>query len=209
MKSPPIFLLILYLLGFDAFAQNSVTLIGRMSMRNRATQHYLEVIETRGRWIPIDIGYIDFGRSDYREYFFGGGGVVFKSNNLVIVQEGYLDQTAGTASGSALYFQPFTVVSCGLTDKISGQVVYFTYLPLNKAGRLQYVLETSKLEYNFKHFKAGGGYGAYRYGDEPWQHKPFVTATLKCGRLGDVEFWLQRLPGNHAQAQIRFSKTFE
>ena len=67
---------------------------------------------------------------------------------------------------------------------------------------------SAKVEYDFKHFKAGAGYGAYQLGDGPWQNKPFLTATLKAGKLGNFELWLQRLPGNDAQLQVRYAKAF-
>jgi len=92
--------------------------------------------------------------------------------------------------------------------KLGGEVVYFPYLPLNKAGRMQHVLERAKLEYSFKHFKAGGGYGAYQFGDSPWQNKPFITSTLKCGRFGNLELWLQKMPRGNPQVQVRYEKTF-
>ena len=172
--------------------------------------HYVEVFQQRGRWIFPDVGYIDFDQAkQYREYFVGAGAVLFSSKHLTVIEEGYLDKAAGPSSGDALYFQPWTLVAFSLTPKLGAEAVYFPYLPLNKAARIQHVLERAKLEYDFKHFKLGGGYGAYQFGDGPWQNKPFVSGTIKVGKMGDVELWLQRSGNGDALIQVRYGKTFK
>ena len=195
-----------------AVAQDAQTfVIGRTGVQDdaTATYRYTELFQQRGRWIFPDIGYIDFADAkQYREYFIGAGAVLFTSKRITIIEEGYLDKAAGPASGDALYFQPWTLVAVNLTPKLNGEVVYFPYLPLNKAGRIQHVLERAKLEYDFKRFKVGAGYGAYQYGDGPWSNRPFVTTTLKGGKLGDLELWLQRMSSNHTQLQVRYAKMF-
>ncbi|MBM3817607.1 MAG: hypothetical protein FJW14_01125 [Acidimicrobiia bacterium] len=64
------------------------------------------------------------------------------------------------------------------------------------------------VEYDFPRFRLGAGYGAYQSRGAVWQHKPFVTATVKVPPVGNVELWLQRLHDNHLTAQIRFAKVF-
>jgi hypothetical protein len=173
------------------------------------TYHYVEVFQERGRWIYPDIGYIDFGETkQYREFFIGAGGTVFASKHFRFIEEGMIEQALGPASEHATYFVPWSFAPFNITPRLGGEIVYFPYLPLNKQGRIQHVLERAKVEYDFKHFKAGAGYGAYQFGDGPWQNKPFMTATLKAGKLGNFEFWLQRLPGNHAHLQVRYAKVF-
>ncbi len=72
---------------------------------------------------------------------------------------------------------------------------YFPYLPLNRAARLQQVLERSKLEYAFtKHVKVGAGLGAYEAGGT-WQKKPFIGPTIR-----PVELWLREDSGWGASA---------
>jgi hypothetical protein len=100
------------------------------------------------------------------------------------------------------------LVAYNLAPKLGGQMVYFPYLPLNEAGRVQHVLERAKLEYDFGRVKLGGGYAGYRFGDGDWQNKPFVTASIKAGPVGAVELWLQHLPGNRLTVQVRYAKTF-
>jgi len=140
--------------------------------------------------------------------FIGGGMTILSRKRLMVISEGLLDISSGSASGNAAYFIPWTLVGYRLTEKIGGDTVYFPYLPLNKAGRIQHVIERAKLEYDFKHMKVGGGYGAYQFGDGPWQNKPFVTTTLKGGRVGDLEVWLQKMPESHFQVQLRYTKVF-
>lgn len=195
-----------------AMAQDTQTfVIGRTGVGDDAKTTYriVEVFQQRGRWIFPDVGYIDFADpKQYREYFVGAGAVLFTSKRITIIEEGYLDKAAGPASGDALYFQPWTLVAISITPKLGAEVVYFPYLPLNKAARIQHVLERAKLEYDFKHVKVGGGYAAYQYGEGPWSNRPFVSTTLKGGKLGDLELWLQRMPGDHVQVQVRYAKIF-
>lgn len=83
----------------------------------------------------------------------------------------------------------------------------FPYLPLSGAGNRQWVIERAKLEYALSHaLKIGVGYGGYQFGGQPWQHKPFATATITPvhGKLGSLELWLQKLPHGKAQVQIRY-----
>ncbi len=210
------FLIIAVVISTDKMmAQNShsveTTLAAYTGVRNdgQITYHYLEVLQTRGKWILPDVGYIDLAEpGKYREIFFGGGAVLHNSKHLTVVEEGYVNQTTGPASGGALYFMPWTLVSYHPTSKITSETVYFPYLPLNKTGRIQHVLERSKLEYDFPRFKVGAGYGAYRFGDGEWQSKPFVTSTIKAGRVGSVELWLQKMPEHHFQVQVRYVRVF-
>ena len=196
-----------------ALAQNSTpTIVAAWTgVRNdgKSTYRFAGVIQKRGRWTLLDIGYIDFDHpGQYREVFIGGGGTVYDSKLFTFIAEGLINKASGPASGGALYLQPWFLAIYRLTPKINGEVVYFPYLPLNKAGRIQHVLERAKLEYDFKHLKVGGGYGAYQYGDGPWQNKPFTTTTLKGGRVGDLEVWLQKMPEQHFQVQLRYTKVF-
>ena len=187
----------------------ATTLIARLAMRNAAAQHYLQVYQTRGKWIAPDVLYVDFGQNTYREVFVGGGRVWYNGKFLTLTHEDYLGQATGPAARGALYLLPWTKLDYRLGRKLSGNAVHFFYAPLNHAGQFHQAIERAKLEYSFsKLFKAGAGYGGSGPAGKPWQHKPMLTATVKCGSLGDVEFWLQRLPGNHGQAWLRLVKTF-
>ena len=192
------------------------TIITRLAMRNAATQHYFQVYQTRGKWVGPDILYVDFGKGNYRETLAGAGRIWYSGQpkpkwpKLGLAQVNYVVQTTGPASHGAMYFLPWTKLDYKFSERLSGNTVYFFYAPLNQAGKFHQSLERAKLEYSFcKTFKAGAGYGGSKASGKPWQNKPMLTATVKCGALGDVEFWLQRLPGNHGQGWLRLVKTFK
>ena len=175
----------------------------------RGAFHYVQVFQQRGKWIYPDVGYIDFNHSsEYREVWAGAGRVLIDTTRITIIGEAYIDRAFGPASGGALYLQPWMLLAYTLAPKLAGQMVYFPHLPLNDAGRVQQVLERATLAYDYGHFKLGGGYAGFRFGDGAWQSKPFVTATIKAGLVGAVELWLQHLPGNRLTVQVRFAKTF-
>jgi len=185
------------------------TVVVRKAIGKKA-YNYFEAWQSRGRWIYPDAGYIDFNEGGiYREAFIGAGAILVKSKRVLLIEEGYLDQATGPVSGGALYFQPWTLLNVSITESESWgwQTVYFPYLPLNDAARIQQVIERSVLERNFKHWKIGAGYSGYQFAKDNWDHKPFFTTTLKAGKFGSFEFWLQRVPGNHAQLQVRYAIT--
>ncbi len=185
------------------------TVIMRFATRNTATGHYTQVSQKRGKWIFPDLLYVDFGKNNYRELMAGGGRVLYDNHSCGVVHEWYFVQTGGSSSGGAKYALPWTRAYYKLSPKLGGDAVYFFYAPLNAAGKFHQAIERAKLEYDFGRFKLGGGYAASAPNGKPWQNKPLATLTLKCGSLGNLELWLQRLPGNHAQAQIRLTKTFK
>src|SRR6267142_1349003 len=116
------------------------------------TYKYLEGFQERGRWIYPDVGYIDFGETrQYREFFIGAGWTVFSSKHFRFIEEGMIDQTLGLASEHATYFVPWSFAPFNITTRLGGEIVYFPYLPLNKQGRIQHVLERAKVEYDFTH----------------------------------------------------------
>ena len=76
------------------------------------TYHFAEILQTRGRWIVPDVGYIDFTRADeYREVFVGVGRIVVQNARWTVWESAYFSQTSGSASGKALYLQPYTLVA--------------------------------------------------------------------------------------------------
>ena len=168
------------------------------------TYDYVELLQRRGRWICPDLGYIDFGRGDYREIFVGGGRSLHDSKRATLIEELYFVQASGPAAKGAKYLWPWTMLQLQFTPKLTSESVYFPYVPLNSSARIQHVLERSKLEYVLsEHWKVGAGYGGYKYGGSDWQHKPFLTATVST-RAGAFEFWLQRMPSG-AQVQLRYA----
>jgi hypothetical protein len=211
MQSRVMFFCVTFLFSaLSAFGQDTENwFVDRLAMRNAATQHYSQFYQQRGSWIGPDVIYVDFGKSNYRELFFGGGKVLFKGKHFGITHEEYFGQTSGSASHDARYILPWTRFDYKLTSKISGNTVYFFYAPLNQTAKFHQSIERAKMEYDFGHFKLGAGYGGSKASGKDWQNKPMLTTTLKCGKFGNLEFWLQRLPGNHAQLQIRYAGFFK
>jgi hypothetical protein len=193
----------------DAFAQDTVV-IARIAVRDAATFRFAEVFHQSGRWVFPDVGYVDYGSSDYREFFAGFGRTLVESSKATVVGELYYLQAAGQASGSAKYVQPWVLVALRPAKRISSEMVYFPYVPLTSSARLQHVLERAKVEYAINNYlKMGAGYGAYQMRGSEWQHKPFVTATVSPPRVGDIEFWVQRVPGNGVQLQVRYLRVLK
>ena len=180
----------------------------RLAMRNAATQHYAQFYQQRGNWLAPDLCYVDYGKSNYRENFFGGGKVFYRGGHLVLTHEEFFGQTSGSASNDARYLLPWTKAEYTLAPKLAGSTVYFVYVPLNDTAKFHQTVERAKLEYDFKKFKFGAGYAGAEPINKDWQNKPMVTLTLKCGKFGALEFWGQRLPGNHAQLQVRYLGQF-
>jgi hypothetical protein len=177
----------------------------RLSPQSTATLHYLESFQVRHRWVLPDVGYIDFGHSDYREVFLGGGYTLYDGKHISLVEEGLFVQASGHSSNQARYVMPWTMLQYHLTEKLGGEAVYFPYIPLNESARKQHVLERAKLERKISNrWKAGAGLGGYKFADQAWSNRPFITTTVST-RWGDWEFWLQRLPENKPQFQIRYA----
>ena len=203
-------LLLLATMAVPARAQApNETLLLLRTATDRGAYHFAGVSHKRGRLIALDIGYIDFDNPKlHREMWIGGGGVPFEGRRGFLITEGFLARAFGEHANGALYFQPYFLGSYRLAPSVPLEASYLAYVPLNDAGRAQHLLEHVKLEYDFARLKAGAGYSAYKFGDEAWQHKPFITATLNVGALGNFEFWLQRVPDDQLAVQFRYAKVF-
>jgi hypothetical protein len=202
--------LLLTVAAVPARGQNApVTVVLLRTATDRGSYHYAELIHERGRLVPFDIGYIDFDNpKQYREWWVGGGFTPISTPRVSLTAEGLLARAFGEHAGGALYFQPFFLGTVRASRKVVVESVYFAYVPLNESGHGQHLLERAKVEYDFSRFKVGGGYGAYYSRSVTWQHKPFVTATVRAPLVGDVEIWLQRLNADHFTVQIRYAKVF-
>jgi hypothetical protein len=169
-----------------------------------STLHYLEFFQVRKKWIYPDIGYVDFGKGNYREFFIGGGRTLYDGKFASWDQELMYVQTMGPAAGSARYLLPWSMLRVYFTPKFTNETVYFVYLPLNDSARIHHVIERAKFEYAVTRiWKIGAGYAGNNAPGVPWQNKPFLTTTVSTG-AGDFEFWLQKIPGG-AQVQLRYA----
>ena len=187
----------------------SETIVLLRTATDRGAYHYAEVIHERGRFIPFDVGHFDFDHpQQYRELWIGGGGVPIETPKGSLVAEGFVTKAFGEHANGALYLQPFLIGHYRVAPTVVAEAVYLGYVPLNDAGQVQHLLERAKVEYDAARFKVGAGYAAYKAAHQPLRNKPFITATLKAGSLGNFEGWLQRLPGNHVTVQLRYAKVF-
>lgn len=199
-------------LVWAATASAQVTVaIARIAFKEDVTQRFAEVLyESKDGWIFPDVGYVDFGGSVYREFFAGVGRTLHRSPTLTFVSSLYYQQAAGPAAGGARYLVPWFLVNCRPHARVQCEAVYFPYLPLTDRGQVQHVLERAKLEYSVTpQFRLGGGYGAFQTRGVNWQNRPFFTATVSPPRVGDIEVWVQRLPGRGAQLQLRYMRVFK
>lgn len=184
----------------------------RAGWRNDVTYRHIQGVHSRGRWVLLDAGYIDFGdAAGYRELWVGAGHVLHASDRALFVAEGLVAQAFGPKARGETYLQPWFLFWCRLGERLESETVYLAYVPLDGAGTRQHVLDRSKVELDLGRFKLGAGYAGFRFGGAPWQHRPFLTGTVKLGGAGALELWAQRLPdpggGSVIQAQIRYSVT--
>jgi len=202
--------------GRGAFAQDQAAaehktatiVMGRWGEKAEASginnYHFAEVFQVRRRWIYPDIGYVDFGHNNYREFFVGGGYEVLKGKHISAAAELLYEQATGPFTHNDRWLVPWTIMQFHITPRLGGEASYFAYAPLTSTAIVQHVLERSKLEYRVKsHWKIGAGYAGKKTENTPWQNKPFLTTTF-ITKAGDFEFWLQRLPQNILQIQVRY-----
>jgi len=167
------------------------------------TYRYLEFFQARGDWVLPDLGALDFYHDSYRELFVGAGRTLSNSKTITWVEELYFAQAVGSAAQSARYLWPWTLVDVRFSPRLTSEVVYFPYVPLNRSAHFQHVLERAKVEFaTSRAWKFGAGYGAYQFTGQSWQNKPFVTTTANT-RVGSFELWLQKMPGG-GQVQLRY-----
>src|SRR6266496_3590005 len=82
-------------------AQVETTIQARAAMTNVSTYHFFEVFQTRGELIVPDVGYVDYGKGNYRELFGGAGVVAYAGKHFTWIQEGYFLQGTGPAAKRA------------------------------------------------------------------------------------------------------------
>jgi hypothetical protein len=187
-------------------AGQATVVLARVAVKDAVTYRFAEVFhESADGWIFPDIGYVDFGGDQYREFFAGFGRTLVRRSNVTVVSELYYLQAAGPASAGAKYVLPWIMVAGRPSPRVRGEAVYCPYLPLTSGAQVQHVLDRAKLEYALQpYLRVGGGYAAYQTRGVAWQNKPFLTMTVAPPRVGEFEFWLQRLPDRGAQVHVRY-----
>lgn len=198
----------------DEGAPRVSTLVNlRTGLRDGITYRHAQAVHGRGRWVLADVGYIDFGDSDgYSELWAGGGRVLHGSDRALLVVEGLLAQAFGSRSRHETYLQPWILWWTRPARRLETELVYLAYVPLDRAGTRQHVLDRFKVEVDLERFRLGVGYAGFQFGDASWEHRPFLTGTVKLRGAGGLELWLQRLEdrrgGSGFQVQLRYAITF-
>jgi len=173
-----------------------------------STYHFAEFFQVRGHWVYPDIGYVDFGHDNYREFFAGGGYTFDPGKHFTAIVELLYGQSMGPAAHSARWLIPWTMLQYRIAPRLGAEASYFAYAPLNSTAVVQHVLERAKLEYKINpHWKIGAGYAGRITEGKSWQNKPFLTTTF-ITKGGDFEFWFQRLPLNIVQVQLRYKLVY-
>jgi hypothetical protein len=112
------FLLGFLLLGSSSHAQVDTYVLARMGDQDGvSTYHYLELQQASGRWVFPDFVYIDFSKSDYREFWTGAGLKTIQRNRLTLMNGGYCGVALGSAAGGAAYFLPWAYVPPTISAK--------------------------------------------------------------------------------------------
>jgi opacity protein-like surface antigen len=159
--------------------------------------------------LPSTATYHYFADGIYHEAFVGSGATLYDGKWLTLTGELYFAQASGPAAhnDNARYLWPWALFQYRLSDQVGGKVVYFPCLPPNGSATIQYILGRTKVEYKVSNlWRFGLGYSGYKFGDQNWQHEPFLTTTFNTS-LGKLELWLQRLSGN-SQVQIRYQYVY-
>jgi len=165
--------------------------------------NYAEFITSYGKWMIFDPGWLNFGNLRYGEGFIGGGRV-WTIGKTVVVGELYYDRSYGDLSDHANYLQTFLGVSHQFGSGYSVDGTGFPYIPLDRKGTKQFVLDhvTFRKALN-KKWQGGIGYAAYRFGNNPVQHKPLLSLTYSS-KVGSLETILMHVPNSPGAVGVQF-----
>jgi hypothetical protein len=168
------------------------------------TYRLFEYSQQRDRWILPDFGYYDIGSTRERIVFTGVGAELVHNPRFVWTQVLYVAEWAGPAAHHERDLWIWPVLDARLSPRLSGEMVVYPTIPLNRAARWELDVDRAKLEYAARPWlKTGAGYSACVGANTGWTNKPLLTATF-TGRAGSWEFWLERMPGG-GQVQMRYS----
>ncbi len=167
------------------------------------TYRVAEWAQQRGRWILPDFGYYDTGYGKDQIWFTGAGVDLLHTRHFDWEQELYVSQEAGPESRNRRSLWIWPVLDFRFRPRLTGQLVPYPTIPLNRAQRWGYDIDRSKLEWTFnQHWRGGAGYTGGICSSRTWQNDPFLTVT-RTTRVGSVELWAQRISGG-AQLQVRY-----
>ncbi|HEY1985071.1 MAG TPA: hypothetical protein VGG85_06665 [Terracidiphilus sp.] len=167
------------------------------------TYRVAEWTQLRGKWLFPDIGYYDTGYGKEQIWFTGAGAELVQRKRFNWEQEIYISQEAGPQSHNRRSLWLWPVLNFQFNPRFSAQVAAYPSIPLDRAQAWSYNIDRAKFQWAFRsHWMAGPGYTGGLCNDRSWQSNPFLTVT-RTTPLGNVEVWLQRIPGG-SQLQLRY-----
>jgi len=167
------------------------------------TYRMAEWAQMRGKWIFPDVGYYDTGYGKEQIWFAGAGADLLHSKRVDWEQELYVSQQAAPESHNQRAVWVWTVLDARLRPGITGQLVAYPTIPLDRAQRWGYDVDRIKFEWAASsHWQSGVGYAGSICTSRSWQHNPFLTVA-RTTPAGKFEVWFQRISGG-AQLQLRY-----
>lgn len=169
-----------------------------------ATYTYNAVWIEDGKKVDVDAGYLTYPGISTGEAYIGAGYTLIAKENFFFVFEGLVDFETGNKTAHGVYFQPWIAFG-GKCKKLNYGGVIFPYLPLNKAGAKQLVIENITLSTKIPGGNLEGGYAAYASDAAGYHNKPFIGFTPNWKPLNNITIWYQRDTKTHGNIiQIRF-----
>lgn len=185
-------------------------LVFRTGIREGAAFRTVALILERGRWIQADVGYSDAGNAgEYRLFWAGAGGVAVDQPGARLELKAALAESFGTGTPGERYLLSNAYLAARPAPRWQLEVSHTEALPLNRVAARQSALDRARLEYEIGAFQLGVGYAGARSGNDPWQHRPFVSVSRPVKGIGEVELWLQRVErvdGATERLQLRFTR---
>jgi hypothetical protein len=164
--------------------------------RNGQFFNFSEATVDNGRWIALDIGWLNFGKLGYGEVFGGGGRIQPVGEKAQIIAELYFDRSYGPLSDHANYILTYVAPSYSLGKGWSADAAVFPYLPIDHKGSFQLVVDYAALRKQLNtHLQVSAGYAAYKFGSTALVNKEFGSFTLLSQHHGSLETMLLHVPG--------------
>ena len=163
MNRIALLLVLMATLAIAVTGQTNVNIIARTGVTSGGdlSYHLFEVYLEKGRWIPVDVGTMGFPDGRTAEVFVGGGRKMIVKEKFYWTSELYFDKEVGEKTSGGAYLQPWNLMGGSVTKRIKWQAVAFPYIPLNKVGTFQLVVERIQATVDTKSGKVGGGFCGY------------------------------------------------
>jgi hypothetical protein len=180
--------------------------------RNGQFFNYTEAAVDNGRWVVLDGGWLNFGQAGYAEVFVGAGRIHSIGKRGTLIEELYFDRSYGYLSDHASYLQTYVSAEYQFGKGWSADTNLLPYLPLNKKGTFQLVVDRASLRKRLNdRLQVSAGYSAFKFGNTPLVNKEFGSLILLTKSRGSFETMLIHFPGlpGGFGAQFRYVLTLK